>query len=163
MFKVLRIKATSSCIGIRRKVLAYTDLHDGEYNFKTYEYPLSKIKFIYSINEDTLKFQDQTIKLSLANEEQFYIKNEVSTIQGDIIDEHIFINIMLMPLDIEAIPYYENAIKNGDWFDESKGEFEYLIGLIYENSNDFIKSQEYFKIASCYNFLPAKFKIRDIN
>ena len=53
--------------------------------------------------------------------------------------------------------FYIDAINNGFFFDQWNGEFEYLLGMMYElDQNDFNHSNEYYNIALKKGF---KFKL----
>lgn len=74
--------------------------------------------------------------------------------------EYVYFEILPLELDEEAVLFYEDSIKNGYIFDEKAGEFEYILGLIYENS-DLDKANEYFKLSKKKNFSLASNKVRD--
>ena len=154
MFKVLRLKAISNCLGIRRSVVKYINISSGSYSFEKEEYPLSKIKFELSNNDKiSVSFNNNTVVLSDGIEEQFSFTNKVSTLTGDSVNEYVFLGMMILPLGLDAIPYYERAINDGNWFDERAGEFEYLIGLVYENEGNNEKALEYFTKAKELGFI----------
>lgn len=155
--KYLRIKAISNCVGIRRSSVDYinkvSDLN------KKFEYPLNLIdlkidenlnKGIFFQNEVSLKC-GTPIGINLARTVNGLNKEE---------KEYVYFEILPLELDEEAAPFYEDSIKNGYIFDEKAGEFEYILGLIYENS-DLDKANEYFKLSKKKNFSLASNKVKD--
>lgn len=153
--KYIRIKAISNCVGIRRSAVEYIN-KASDLDAKL-EYPLCLID---------LKLDD---KLDKAN----FFGNEVSLVNGTPIginrirkvnglkgEENEYVYFELLPLELtsEAVPFYEDSIKNGYIFDEKAGEFEYILGLIYEEANP-LKASEYFKFARDKNFPLASIKL----
>lgn len=163
MNNVLRIKAISSCIGIRRSVINYFDVSCGKLSLSKEEYPLNSIDLeIVDIDDESIaiKIKEETILIQLGKEEQIRYVNKVQTLTGQNEQEYILLTFILMPLEEEAIAFYQKAIDNDEWFDEQKGEFEYIIGLIYEKMNMEEMAQNYFKTAKRACFKPSLSKIK---
>ena len=126
---ILRIKAVSQCMGIRRATLAYSEYNDKIINLADTDQPLKKFKNI-EINNNKITYNGSTLDLVLNEEIYFYLNRSVNT--GNSIEtEQNVLGIMLMELHDDAISYYEKEINDGYMFDQWNGEFEFIIGLIY--------------------------------
>lgn len=153
--KYLRLKAVSSCLGIRRSVVAYVSSSDDLK--QSLEYPLNLIELCFNDNIEDIEFFKEKIKLTTGVPVSHSM---VRTVAGLNKDEKEYDYFEILPLELveDAIPFYSESIKNGYVFDEKAGEFEYIIGLIYEKI-DSIKANEYFELAKKKNFSLADNKL----
>lgn len=156
--KYIRIKAISNCLGIRRSAVEY--IRQNSELQKKLEYPLTLIDLKLSDSLERATFFQNEVELK--NGTPIGI-NQVRKVKGlnKIEDEYVYFEILPLDLSEEAIPFYEDSIKNGYIFDEKAGEFEYILGLIYEKNNP-IKAQEYFELAKKRNF-PLALKKVDVS
>ncbi len=134
MKRVLRVKAVSNAIGIRRSIVSYQPCETGVYVLDKAEYPLKNLKYELKVNlnEVNLIFNKEEIKLEDGISHSFKTIRKVKTLTGEEL-EALEYNFMVVPLNEEAITYYEESIKKGYVFDEKNGEFNYLIGLAYQS------------------------------
>lgn len=155
--KYLRIKAISNCVGIRRSSVDYinkvSDLN------KRFEYPLNLIDLKIEENLDKGIFFQNEVSLKYGTPIGINLVRTVNGLNKEE-KEYVYFEILPLELDEEAAPFYEDSIKNGYIFDEKAGEFEYILGLIYENS-DLDKANEYFKLSKKKNFSLASNKVKD--
>lgn len=155
--KYLRIKAISNCVGIRRSSVDYinkvSDLN------KKFEYPLNLIDLKIDENLDKGIFFQNEVSLKCGTPIGINLVRAVNGLNKEE-KEYVYFEILPLELDEEAAPFYEDSIKNGYIFDEKAGEFEYILGLIYENS-DLDKANEYFKLSKKKNFSLASNKVKD--
>ena len=155
--KYLRIKAISNCVGIRRSSVDYinkvSDLN------KKFEYPLNLIDLKIDENLDKGIFFQNEVSLKCGTPIGINLVRIVNGLNKEE-KEYVYFEILPLELDEEAAPFYEDSIKNGYIFDEKAGEFEYILGLIYENS-DLDKASEYFKLSKKKNFSLASNKVKD--
>ena len=155
MVYVVRIKAVSLCLGIRRANVIYIKLSNDEYDLSSLEHPLKLFKNI-KLNNNEIEILGKKKLLKVGEEVFFYNNKKVVVNNGDSIEE-VTLGAMILPLDIEMKDYYIDAINNGFLFDQWNGEFEYLLGMMYElDQNDFNHSNEYYNIALKKGF---KFKL----
>lgn len=148
---LLRIKGVSECLGIRRESLAYSLFGNGKIDLSNTDHPLCAIKELL-INGDQVTINDETQKLILGEEAWFSFGQNVMSNKGSIL-ERIDIRVMVFPLAEEAITYYQNAIEEKYIFDAWDGEFEYLVGLIYElELNNLNKAIEWYMKAKQKRF-----------
>lgn len=155
--KYLRIKAISNCVGIRRSSVDYinkvSDLN------KKFEYPLNLIDLKIDENLNKGIFFQNEVLLKCGTPIGINLVRTVNGLNKEE-KEYVYFEILPLELDEEAAPFYEDSIKNGYIFDEKAGEFEYILGLIYENS-DLNKANEYFKLSKKKNFSLASNKVKD--
>lgn len=155
--KYLRIKAISNCVGIRRSSVDYinkaSDLN------KKFEYPLNLIDLKIDENLDKGIFFQNEVSLKCGTPIGINLVRTVNGLNKEE-KEYVYFEILPLELDEEAVPFYEDSIKKGYIFDEKAGEFEYILGLIYENF-DLDKANEYFKLSKKKNFSLASNKVRD--
>lgn len=155
--KYLRIKAISNCVGIRRSSVDYinkvSDLN------KKFEYPLNLIDLKIDENLNKGIFFQNEVLLKCGTPIGINLVRTVNGLNKEE-KEYVYFEILPLELDEEAAPFYEDSIKNGYIFDEKAGEFEYILGLIYENS-DLDKTNEYFKLSKKKNFSLASNKVKD--
>lgn len=155
--KYLRIKAISNCVGIRRSSVDYinkvSDLN------KKFEYPLNLIDLKIDENLNKGIFFQNEVLLKCGTPIGINLVRTVNGLNKEE-KEYVYFEILPLELDEEAAPFYEGSIKNGYIFDEKAGEFEYILGLIYENS-DLDKANEYFKLSKKKNFSLASNKVKD--
>lgn len=148
MNRVLRIKGISNAMGIRRSIVHYGMIKSADFVLNNVEYPLKNLKFSLGQQNDSVFLTFNNEKTELINGvEQSFKKTRV--VKGLFKDEmeYIEIDFMLLPLDVEAIKYYQDSIDKGYVFDEKNGEFTYIIGLIYQANGDIEKSNIYFNKA----------------
>lgn len=130
--KYLRIKAISNCVGIRRSSVDYinkvSDLN------KKFEYPLNLIDLKIDENLNKGIFFQNEVLLKCGTPIGINLVRTVNGLNKEE-KEYVYFEILPLELDEEAAPFYEDSIKNGYIFDEKAGEFEYILGLIYENSD----------------------------
>lgn len=125
MKQILRIKAVSQCIGIRRASLTYIEYKDGIYDLSFLEHPLNKFRTI-NISNGLVNG-----KIITSGEEIYFnTNNKVKTLNGEE-TETIVLGILLLDLDYDMLDFYLNAISNNQKFDQWNGEIEYIIGLMY--------------------------------
>lgn len=148
MNRVLRIKGISNAIGIRRSIVVYMEVSEGEFTLDKAEYPLNNLKYSLKIQNNQVKinYKDEEFILTDGESHTFNERRMVKSLTGEI-PEFIEVNFLLVPLSSEAIKYYEDSQNKGYVFDEKNGEFSYLIGLIYKSLGKSELSQEYFKKA----------------
>ena len=125
MKRILRIKAVSQCMGIRRASLTYIEYKDGLYDLSCLEHPINKFK---SIKISNGLVNDRII--NPVEEIYFNMTNKVKSLTGDE-TETIVMGILPLDLDYEMLDFYKKAIDNNEKFDQWNGEVEYLIGLMY--------------------------------
>lgn len=130
MYYIIRIKAVSECMRIRRAALCYVKEENSSYDISKLPHPLKKFKNI-KIEDSMIEILGKREALSLGKEVYFYITNPVDTGNGIEI-ERITLGAMLMPLDKEMEEYYLEQIKQNITFDQWNGEYEYFLGLMYE-------------------------------
>lgn len=157
MIYIIRAKAVSLCVGIRRAVVTYFLNNDGIIDLNSYEHPLKKFKSI-KVLDGYAEVLGTSNKLEAGQDVFFYKNNKVlSGVSEE--NEVMTLGLMLMPLDIEMLDYYNEAINNGYLFDQWNGEFEYLIGLMYKlDLKDLDKANDYFNKALNKGF---KFKMKE--
>jgi hypothetical protein len=136
--EIIRFKAVSNCIGIRRKSIAYF-LYNSNiiYDVSKYEHPLNSIKQI-NINNNLISFLD----VKDSNNDVISFKLKANSL-GNIVEEVCYLDTKLMDINesnIELIKKNEKEI-----FDEDAGEYEFIIGYYYLNSNNNLLANEYFK------------------
>lgn len=125
MKQILRIKAVSQCMGIRRASLTYIEYKDGIYDLSFLEHPLNKFRTI-NISNGLVNG-----KITTSGEEIYFnLNNKVQTLNGEE-TETIVLGVLLLDLDYEMLDFYLNAISNNQKFDQWNGEIEYIIGLMY--------------------------------
>lgn len=140
---IVRIKAVSECMGIRRAALCYVKEDNNTFDISKLSHPLKKFKSI-EIKDSNIIVDGKKEALSIGKEVYFYKYNKVET-GVSMETEQIVLGAMLMPLDKEMEEYYIKKIKEGITFDQWKGEFEYLIGLMYElDLNDLEKANSWY-------------------
>ena len=154
---IIRIKAVSECIGIRRSTLSYINLEDRSYDLRPLGHPLSSFKEM-TLDGMKLKIGGHEELLKPGYEEFFYKNNEVKSLNKTEI-ERVVLGALLIPLDREMDKIYNKAIDDGESFDQWNGEFEYLLGLLYQYEfNDINRANEYFNKAEAKGF---KYKLID--
>ena len=127
---ILRIKCVSSCIGIRRSSLFYTVLENKTIDLKQFEHPFPGFNSL-NIKDGIVTVLDKSLKLIMGEEIYFYKNDYVQSLTSKV-EEMKTLGVMVMPLDSVAIDYYKDQINEGYTFDQWNGEFEYIIGLIYD-------------------------------
>jgi hypothetical protein len=136
--EILRLKAVSSCIGIRRTSIAYF-LYDGNmtYDVSEYEHPLNSIK--------SIKFDNHLVSfLDKENESADMIPFTLkATSLGSEVSEICYLDIKLMDINDQNVEFIKKNID--DVVNEQPGEYEFIIGFYYLNNKEEEKSQEYFK------------------
>ena len=148
---IIRIKAVSSCIGIRRSNLCYIRLEDKSYDLTKLPHPLKTFKGM-SLNGMKLNVNGETKLLKPGYEEYYYKNNQVETLAG-METEQAVLGALLIPLDRKIDSFYNKAISDGERFDQWDGEFEYLLGLLYEYEfKDSSKAIEYYDKARAKGF-----------
>lgn len=154
MNRVLRIKGISNAIGIRRSIVTYEQVIDGDYILSDKEYPLKNLKYRLEIRNHKiyLVFNEERVELLDGVSHSFTLSRKVKTLKGYEL-EHLEYIFVLIPLDKEAISFYEDSINKGYIFDEKKGEFDYLIGLIYQYEGNIELSREYLNKAKEQGFI----------
>jgi hypothetical protein len=127
---VVRIKAVSECMRIRRAALCHVRAENHTYDIHKEAHPLKK--FISITIKDSMIIVDGKMEaLKIGEEVFFYKKNLVNT--GLKMEEEILVlGAMLIPLDIEMKDHYIDLIEKGETFDQWNGEIEYLLGMMYE-------------------------------
>jgi len=137
---ILRLKAVSQCIGIRRSSIAYF-IYDGNkiYDVSKYEHPLNSIKTI-SFNDNLVSFLD--IKNEAKDVIPFNLK---ATSLGQEVSEVCYLEIKLMDINDSNLELVKNNFNQV--FDESLGEYEFIYGYYLYMNNRKEESMEYFKAA----------------
>ena len=141
---LLRIKGVSDCAGMKRTNIAYTMMENGKVDLSNLDHPLKTFKN-FELKDGNLIMENINEKLPIG-EEVSYSKTSKSLLNGkNEVTEYLDIRFLVLPLDKEAIDYYKKAIEDGYIFDAWDGEFEYIIGLIYEEElNDEENAKIYF-------------------
>lgn len=148
--KYLKLKAISSCMGIRRSEIYY--LNENNIDISKLSYPLNKIKIDdISFIDNTITFFEEKYSFVNGNVISKRIQNKVFSLDKEEI-EYLYFEILPLELSLEVVPYYEDAIKNNYIFDEKAGEFEFILSLIYKN-NDKEKHIEYLNLAKNKGFI----------
>lgn len=148
--KYLRLKAISSCMGIRRSEIYY--LNEDNIDISKFSYPLNKIKISnISLDNSTITFFDEEYHLENGNVISKRIQDKVYSLNNEEI-EYLYFEILPLELSFDAISYYEDAINNNYIFDEKDGEFEYILSLIYKD-NEKDKHLEYLNLAKTKGFI----------
>lgn len=152
--KYLRLKAISNCLGIRRSAVEYIN-KASDLNNKV-EYPLNLIDLKVDEKLNKAYFFQNEVELKTGTPIGINRVRKVKGLNKDE-DEYVYFEILPLELSNEAISFYEDSIKNGYIFDEKAGEFEYILGLIYEQIDE-NKAKEYFDLAKKKNFMLASKK-----
>ena len=136
--EIIRFKAVSNCIGIRRSSIAYF-LYDSNKSFdvSSYEHPLNSIKTI-NVNNNLISFLD---KENIA-EDVIPFELKASSL-GQEVTEICYLDVKLMDLNDTNIEFVKNNFN--DIFDELNGEYEFIVGYYLYNSNKKEEANEYFK------------------
>lgn len=152
---VLRIKAVSQCFGIRRANVIYLEMKDRVFDLTSQDHPMASFKGI-TIKGNSVSVLDTTNELKIGEDVFFYKNSNVSTQTGEVVETKAM-GVMMLPLDIEMLDYYQNAINNGERFDTWNGEMEYILGMMYElDQNNDLEAEEWYNKALEKGF---KFKL----
>lgn len=142
---VVRIKAVSECMRIRRAAICYVREENHTYDIHKEPHPLKK--FLKVTIEDSMIIVDgKKEALKIGEEVFFYKKNLVDTGNG-LEEEILVLGAMLIPIDKEMEEHYLKLIQENQTFDQWNGEVEYLLGMLYELEikNDSIANEWYLK------------------
>lgn len=142
---VVRIKAVSECMRIRRAALCYVKEENHTYDIHSETHPLKKFLSV-TIKDSMIIVDGKMEALKIGEEVFFYKKNMVDT--GEKLEEEILVlGAMLIPLDINMKDHYIDLIEKGETLDQWNGEFEYLLGMMYELdlNDDSMANQWYLK------------------
>lgn len=138
--RFIRFKAISECIGIRRSSVAYFNYFDNQaYDVSKYEHPLNSLKTI-KINKACISFLDQDFDID--HPINFQLK---ATSLGNEITEYCHLDVMFIEINDKNVDLLKD--KFNDYFDEYKGEYEFLVGLYYYNNDKKNEAMEYFKVS----------------
>lgn len=127
---IVRIKCVSQCMNIRRSYLCYATLENKKYNLVEFSHPLSSFLEI-EIKDGNLIWNNNVEKLLIGDDVYLYNNRNVTSL-NKIETEIIVLGAMIIPIDVEMEDYYISCINDNLCFDEWNGEFEYLLGLMYE-------------------------------
>lgn len=140
---IVRIKAVSECMRIRRAALCYVKNENNVYDIHMEPHPLKKFIKL-EIKDSTIIVDGKEEVLRDYEEVFFYKKNLVDTGSG-IEEEVLVLGAMLIPLDKS---FEENCLKlinENQNLDQWNGEVEYLLGMIYElKYNDDAKASSWY-------------------
>ena len=131
--KIVRLKAVSLCLGIRRSYLAYIPYKNGVYSLADLSHPIKVFESV-KLDGDTLTSLNGSELIS--NDEIFFYKNRTVVSLNKELVEQCVLGALAMDLSNNVIDFYQESIDNDIRFDEADGEYEYLIGLIYEYENN---------------------------
>lgn len=127
---VIRIKAVSECMRIRRAALCYLRLENHTYDIHMGIHPLKKFKSIQIIDSSII-VDGYREELKIGEEVYFYKTNIVDN-GMEAISEELVLGAMIIPIDRSMEDNYLNIIEKNESIDEWKGEAFYLLGMIYE-------------------------------
>ena len=143
MIYVVRVKAVSECMRIRRAALCYVKNENNTYDIHKEVHPLKKF-ISFTLKDSIITVDGKSEALKVGEEVFFYKKNMVDT-GNSLEEETIVLGAMLIPLDLSMLKQYESLIEDGQTLDQWNGEFEYLIGMIYELClHDDLKANEWY-------------------
>lgn len=131
--KIIRLKAVSLCLGIRRSYLTYIPYKNGEYSLIDLSHP---IKVFESVRLDGDTLTSLNVSEFISFDEIFFYKNRTVVSLNKELVEQCVLGALVMDLSNNVIDFYKESIDNDIRFDEADGEYEYLIGLIYEYENN---------------------------
>ncbi len=145
--EIVRFKAVSTCLGIRRKSIAYF-LYDSNkvYDVKEYEHPLNSIKEIKTIDNKLAIFD------ILSNDDVINFKLKASTL-NETVEEICYLDTKLMDINDSNIDLVKNNFDG--IFDEDQGEYEFIVGYYYLNKG-LEEANIYFKVSADKGFQLAK-------
>ena len=127
---VIRIKAVSECMRIRRSALCYLRLENHTYDIHMGIHPLKKFKSIQII-DSSIVVDGYREELKIGEEVYFYKTNIVDNGMGST-SEELVLGAMIIPIDRSMEDNYLNIIEKNETIDEWKGEAFYLLGMMYE-------------------------------
>lgn len=146
MITIVRAKAVSECMRIRRASVAYTMYTNKEFSLLECPHPLKKFISI-KINDGNMTVFENTEPLRYNQEIFFYRQTKVDTGSG-VENEISALGAVLINIDENTINYYIEQINNNRVLDQWNGEYEYLIGLYYEyDKNALEKANEWYQRA----------------
>ncbi len=147
--KIIRFKAVSECIGIRRTSVAYFPFeNDKSYDVSKYEHPLNSINNIH-INKACISFLGNDYDLD--HTINFKLK---ALSLGQEVTEYCHLDIMFLDIDDLKLENYKENFDN--YFDEYNGEFEFIVGYYLYLNNKKDESMEYFDKSLKKGFKLAK-------
>lgn len=136
--KIIRLKAVSLCLGIRRSYLAYIPYQNGVYSLGNLSHPIKVFNGVI-IEDDCITVLSTSEEL-LDCEEVFFYKNRVVVSLNKQEIEQCVLGALPINLSNSLIDFYKDSIDKDIRFDEADGEYEYLLGLIYEYENNDIEN-----------------------
>lgn len=146
MIYIVRIKAVSECMRIRRAALCYVRFENFTYDIHKEPHPLKK--FISFKIEDSSIIIDGKKESLKVNEEVFFYKNNMVDTGSSMENEELVLGAMLIPLDKSMENQFLELIKENQTLDQWNGELEYLLGMLYEfEFHDDKKAEEYYLLA----------------
>ncbi len=142
--EIVRFKAVSTCLGIRRKSIAYF-LYESNCSFdvKSYEHPLNSLKTITIVN-DSINILDITSK-----DDVIPFRLKAYSLDKEV-EEICYLETKLMDINESNINLVEE--NKDEIFDEDQGEYEFICGFYYLNMSDLDKARDYFKSSSDKGF-----------
>ncbi len=148
---LVRIKCVSECIGIRRSSLIYLRMKDTSLDLTKLSHPISKFKAL-SLKGTALAIDSEEKSLVEGEEIYFYKTNTVKSLINNAL-ERLTLGALLMPLHPDMLKVYDDSISKGLTFDQWSGEFEFLMGAIYEICNkDMYEAHLYYDKAMAKGF-----------
>lgn len=140
--KIIRLKAVSQCLGIRRSYLAYIPYENGMYSLEDLAHPMKIFKNIIVDNNNLKALDNEEL---LENEEIFFYKNrKVVSLNKELIEQCV-LGCLAISLNDNMIEYYIESINDDIRYDEFDGEYEFLIALIYEYiKNDLKEAKKWY-------------------
>lgn len=148
--EIVRFKAVSTCLGIRRKSISYFLYESNKvYDVSVFEHPLNSLKTISIIN-DSINILDITSK-----DDVIPFRLKAYSLDKEV-EEICYLETKLMEINesnINLVSENKNEI-----FDEDQGEYEFICGFYYLNTglkevaNDYFKASldKGFKLANKY-------------
>ena len=136
--KIIRLKAVSLCLGIRRSYIAYIPYKNGKYLLDDLPHPIKVFNSV-TLENNNLSSLEAMEKLSIIEEVFFYKNRTVVSLNKKELEQCV-LGALIMDLNNNMIDFYKDSIINDIRFDESDGEYEYLLGLIYEYENNDLTS-----------------------
>lgn len=134
--EIVRFKAVSTCLGIRRKSICYFLYESNKlYDVSGFEHPLNSLKSINIVN-DSINILDITSK-----DDVIPFRLKAYSLDKEI-EEICYLETKLIDINESNINL---VISNKDEiFDEDQGEYEFICGFYYLNTNKQELSKEYF-------------------
>lgn len=147
--RIIRFKAVSKCIGIRRTSVAYFPFFDNQtYDVSSYEHPLNSLNNI-KINKACVSFLNNDYDIDHVI--NFQLK---ASSLGQEVTEYCHLDVIFLEINDKDLDRLKSNFDN--YFDEYNGEFEFIVGYYLHQLGKIDESMEYFEKSSNKGFKLAK-------